>query len=202
MVSREIKVVKSKEKIIKVAIEEFAVNGYKSASTNSICKSAKVSKGLLYHYYSTKENLYLSSLRHVIDEFKKNIYVNIDDDNKKGIDYISEYFDAKFDFFKENPMYSKLISTIILDQSIQEGTVLFREFEEYNNELMHEIIKNIETNPKFDKEKAYELILIIGNKLEEKHIKNIENKDKEKAIEEFRKDHKIMTQMVFEGIDK
>ena len=33
------------------------------------------------------------------------------------------------------------------------------------------------------------------------NMKEIENKDKDVAIEEFRKDHKIMLEMVFEGID-
>lgn len=202
IVSRDIQVAKNKEKIIKVAIEEFATNGYKSASTNSICKNAKISKGLLYHYYSTKENLYLSALKSVFDEFKENIKIDIYQSNKKGIDYISEYFDSKFTFFKENPLYSKLISNTLASPSLDGATDLFREFEHYNNELMHEIIKNIDINPKFDKKHAYELILIIGNKLEEKHMKNIEIKEKEKVIEDFRKDHKIMIQMVFEGIDK
>lgn len=43
---------------------------------------------------------------------------------------------------------------------------------------------------------------MIGSKLEEKHMKDIESKDKHIVIEEFRKDHKIMLEMVFEGIDK
>ena len=41
-----------KEKILNVAIAEFAQNGYKAASTNIICKKANISKGLLYHYYN------------------------------------------------------------------------------------------------------------------------------------------------------
>ena len=44
--------------------------------------------------------------------------------------------------------------------------------------------------------------MIIGEKLEEKHMRNIGDKDKDTVIEEFRKDHKIMIEMVFEGIDK
>ena len=44
--------------------------------------------------------------------------------------------------------------------------------------------------------------MIIGEKLEEKHMKNIEVKDKETVIEDFRRDHKVMIEMVFEGIDR
>ena len=191
-----------KERIINVALEEFAQNGYQAASTNVICKKAKVSKGLLYHYYESKENLYLSVIRYFIDNFKENIVVNIEDSNKKGIDYISEYFNAKFKFFGENPQHSKLILNLLLNNNIEGAQILANEFEDYNNALLHEIIKNIDFNPKFNREKAFELIVMIGSKLEEKHMKDIEYKDKNIVIEEFRKDHKIMLEMVFEGIDK
>ncbi|WP_322395864.1 hypothetical protein, partial [Clostridium perfringens] len=65
----------------------------------------------------------------------------------------------------------------------------------------YKVIKNVNINQKFDRGKAFELIIMIGEKLEEKHMKNIDV-DKEIAIEAFRKDHKIMIEMVFEGIDK
>ena len=191
-----------KERIINIALEEFAQNGYQSASTKVICKKAKVSKGLLYHYYGSKENLYLSVLRYFIDKFKENITIYIEDSNKKGIDYISEYFNAKFKFFGENPQYSKLVLNLLLNNNIEGAEILANEFEEYNNVLLYEIIKNIDFNPKFNRNKAFELIVMIGSKLEEKHMKDIESKDKHIVIEEFRKDHKIMLEMVFEGIDK
>ncbi|WP_278600954.1 TetR/AcrR family transcriptional regulator [Clostridium tertium] len=191
-----------KKRIINSALEEFAENGYKAASTNVICRKAKVSKGLLYHYYESKENIYLSVIRYFIDRFKENITINIEDSNKKGIDYISEYFNAKFKFFGENPQYSKLILNLLLNNNIEDARILVNEFEDYNNALLHEIIKNIDFNPKFNRDKAFELIVMIGSKLEEKHMKDIEYKDTNTVIEEFRKDHKIMLEMVFEGIDK
>lgn len=191
-----------KEIIINVALEEFAQNGYQAASTNVICKKAKISKGLLYHYYGSKENIYLSVIRHFIDRFKENITVHIEDSNKKGIDYISEYFNAKFKFYGENPQYSKLILNLLLNNNIEGARVLANEFEDYNNSLLYQIIKNIDFNPKFDRNKAFELIIMIGSKLEEKHMKDIEYKDTHIVLEEFRKDHKLMLEMVFEGIDK
>ena len=191
-----------KEKIIKAAIEEFAENGYKAASTNSICKKAKVSKGLIYYYFKSKEEIYLNALKFAIDEFKENVTIQINDNSKNGINYISEYFDTKFKFFRENPLYSKLIINSLLNDNTEEAKKLGEEFQRYNNSLIFEIIKSIDINPKFNREKAFELVLMIGEKLEEKHMKDIENKQKDTAIEEFRKDHKLMIEMVFEGIDK
>lgn len=202
MDDKELQNAEVKEKIIKVAIEEFAKNGYKAASTNNICKKAKVSKGLIYYYFKSKEEIYLNALRFVIDRFKENVTIEIDDKNKNGIDYISEYFDTKFKFFRENPLYSMLIVNSVLYYNVEEAIKLSDEFQNYNNELIYGVIKNIAINPKFDREKAFELIMIIGEKLEEKHMKNIEVKDKETVIEDFRRDHKVMIEMVFEGIDR
>lgn len=201
MNEREKKSTINKEKILNVALEEFALNGYKAASTNAICKNAKISKGLLYHYYESKEILYSNVFKDVINKLKENTSIEINDNNKKGIEYISEYFNKKFKFFRENPLYSKLISNAILGSN-ESTKLMIKEFEDYNNSLIYKVIENIEINSKFQKEKAFELIVMIGEKLEEKHMKNIDSIDKDLALEEFRKDHMIMIEMVFEGIDK
>lgn len=198
----ELETIGVKERILNVAIEEFAQNGYKATSTNVICKKANISKGLLYHYYNSKENIYITVVRHVIDTFKRNIAINIKESNKKGIDYVEEYFDIKFKFFRENPLYSKIIVNLVIDNNIEKAMGLSTEYQNYNNDLIYDVIKNIDINPKFNKEKAFELIVMIGENLEKKHMKRINDIDKDIAIEEFRKDHKEMLEMVFEGIDK
>lgn len=198
----ELETIGVKERILNVAIEEFAQNGYKATSTNVICKKANISKGLLYHYYNSKENIYITVVRHVIDTFKRNIAINIKESNKKGIDYVEEYFDIKFKFFRENPLYSKIIVNLVIDNNIEKAMGLSTEYQNYNNDLIYDVIKNIGINPKFNKEKAFELIVMIGENLEKKHMKRINDIDKDIAIEEFRKDHKEMLEMVFEGIDK
>lgn len=202
MCKRQSQNVEVREKIISAAIEEFAASGYKAASTNSLCKRANVSKGLIYYYFKNKEEMYLNTLRYVIDKFKDNVKITIEGCERDGIDYISEYFDTKFKFFKDNPQYSKIIVNSLLNDTMDEVKKINKEFTTYNNELLYKIIKNIDINPKFDKEKAFELVVMIGEKLEEKHMKNIDNKNSDIVIEEFRKDHKLMIEMVFEGIDK
>jgi len=47
------------ERIIRAAIHEFADRGYELANTNDIAERAKISVGSLFHYFDTKENLFL-----------------------------------------------------------------------------------------------------------------------------------------------
>ena len=44
--------------IINAALKVFALKGYKDASTDVIVKEAGISKGLLFHYFTSKQGLY------------------------------------------------------------------------------------------------------------------------------------------------
>ncbi len=48
-----------REQVLQVCIEEFARNGYKNTSTNTIVKRLGISKGLLFLYFTSKKDLYL-----------------------------------------------------------------------------------------------------------------------------------------------
>ncbi|EMV4835388.1 helix-turn-helix transcriptional regulator, partial [Listeria monocytogenes] len=47
-------------KILEAAMGEFTEKGYQAASTNKICEKAGVSKGLIFHYFGSKEKLYIA----------------------------------------------------------------------------------------------------------------------------------------------
>lgn len=47
-----------KRRIINSAMQEFGEKGYDAASTNNIVKLAGISKGLLFHYFATKKDLF------------------------------------------------------------------------------------------------------------------------------------------------
>jgi len=55
-----------RERIINAAMKEFLA-GYKKASTDNIVREAGISKGLLFHYFSTKERLYSFLVDYSID---------------------------------------------------------------------------------------------------------------------------------------
>ena len=49
-------------KILTVAVNEFANNGFNNANINTIAKKAEVSVGSLYKYFDTKTDLFLTSV--------------------------------------------------------------------------------------------------------------------------------------------
>lgn len=57
-----------KEDIIAVALTEFSKNSYDNVSVNTIIKDSQTSKGTFYHYFKTKEELYISLAERVLED--------------------------------------------------------------------------------------------------------------------------------------
>lgn len=67
-----------RERILAAARKEFAAKGYEGASTNEIVKEAGISKGLLFHYFESKKDLYLYLFDHTYDILRKEFFEKID----------------------------------------------------------------------------------------------------------------------------
>lgn len=59
----------SRDCLLKAAVRVFASNGYHAASMSLIAKTAKVSKGLIYHYFDTKEDLLIALVEKRLQEW-------------------------------------------------------------------------------------------------------------------------------------
>lgn len=54
----------SKERILEAATNEFAAKGYDGARVDEIAKASEFNKNALYHYFGSKENLFVAVLEH------------------------------------------------------------------------------------------------------------------------------------------
>jgi len=64
-------------RIINAAMKEFRY-GYKKASTDIIVKEAGISKGLLFHYFGTKEQLYAFIVSYVLEFAQRDYFKKLD----------------------------------------------------------------------------------------------------------------------------
>ena len=51
----------TRRRIMDSALAEFASQGYGASSVNTIAASEQLSKGIIYHYFENKDELYLAS---------------------------------------------------------------------------------------------------------------------------------------------
>lgn len=67
-----------RDAILNVALKEFAVQGYDNASTNVIAKNAGISKALMFHYVSSKQELFFVVYDYFSDLIKKEYFELMD----------------------------------------------------------------------------------------------------------------------------
>jgi AcrR family transcriptional regulator len=91
------------DRIVNAASKVFAKNGYQNASTNEIVKEAGISKGLLFHYFTSKKDLYLTLYHHLTDLFLDKIYEQIDWEQKDIFLTLRQVALVKFELFKKYP---------------------------------------------------------------------------------------------------
>jgi AcrR family transcriptional regulator len=97
----------SREDIIIMAILEFSNQHYDLASTNSIVKKLKISKGTLFNYFKTKQLLYEACVDYVLNEFEEFMALKLTNDVKENIilyaskeyDYLIQY-PTSYKFFR------------------------------------------------------------------------------------------------------
>lgn len=59
------------------AMKEFVRKGYEHASTNEMVKGAGISKGLLFHYFNNKQELFLSLYDYGVEKVMSQFYARI-----------------------------------------------------------------------------------------------------------------------------
>lgn len=66
-----------RDNILNAALREFADRGYDLASTNAIVGAAGISKGALFHYFSSKKELYFFLVDYVFAVVRSEFYEQI-----------------------------------------------------------------------------------------------------------------------------
>lgn len=71
-----------KNKILEIGIEEFSSKGYEKANINIIAKNAGISIGLMYKYFATKEDLFITCIHRGMAILEKAINEIMQSDDK------------------------------------------------------------------------------------------------------------------------
>lgn len=117
-----------KEKILEVGIEEFATKGYENANINVIAKNAGISIGLMYKYFSTKTDLFVTCIQRgmailddAIDEIMKS--------DDKLIVKAEKLIRTTCTHSKRNSNYIKLYNEITSEKNSETAKLLAKEIE-------------------------------------------------------------------------
>lgn len=111
-----------RSRILEAALKEFAAKGYKKASTNTIVREANVSKGLLFHYFISKKDLYVFIVESALDAISQELNDGVNFADRDVIKRISTSAIIKIESYIKHPLFSQIFETVqfVEDEEIQE----------------------------------------------------------------------------------
>lgn len=128
-----------KKLILETALELFAEYGFHAASISQITQKAKISKGLIYNYFQSKNDI----LEEIIDQGFHEIH-DLLDPNKDGIlteEEFIQFLERSFDLVKNNQRHWKLYFSLMLQPIVSENfTTKYAETGEPMFRMMYEFI--------------------------------------------------------------
>lgn len=121
-----------KNKVIEVATMLFAKNGFENTSISHICIEAKVSKGLIYHHFESKESILIEIFTQVTDQM-----VEMNSQSKSSLNpniQLQQLIETIFSQLKQdkllfqfnlNIMFQPTTKKILSEQIKKRATILF-----------------------------------------------------------------------------
>lgn len=152
---------KTKERIFAAALEEFGSKSYDAASINSICETGQIPKGLLYHNFKGKDELYLLCVKACYDELTAALKEQSSEirDAKEGLQNL---LIIRQRFFQENPCYANIFFNAVLQppKHLKEELMqLRRDFDEYYKQCCLAILDCLSLREGIVREMALEYFL-------------------------------------------
>lgn len=105
---KEEKTERTKERIIDAAIQEFGAHGYAAATLNAICSDHGIAKGLLYHNFTGKEDLYLNC----VSKCFAGVSAYLREQDAHGD--LQKYMEQRFRYFSANPLCARIFFEAVL----------------------------------------------------------------------------------------
>jgi len=105
-----------RQAIMDTALEEFAEHGYESASISMIAKKAGVSKGLMYNYFESKEELLSSIMMDGMDEMLGSFDLNRD--SVLTAEEFSFFIKETFNLMNAKRNFYKLYFALMMQPSV------------------------------------------------------------------------------------
>lgn len=140
MNEKDIKTKIRKEIIIKQCMEMFSDVGYDNFTINAFCQKYHISKGILYHNFSGKEELFLECVRICHEEIVLFL-------GKNGIPDFEKYIELRLKFYSEHPQLAR----IFYESIIQKNTALHNEidlirtkFHQFNEQVYLKFLSKFE----------------------------------------------------------
>ncbi|MET3644393.1 TetR/AcrR family transcriptional regulator [Streptococcus gallinaceus] len=148
-----------REKIITAALSEFATRGYEGFVINELCKIDGISKGILYHNFSGKSDLYLICLQ---ESFEKALTMFLEVDG--NIPSLAAYMERRHQFYRLHPEHSHIFfEAMIATPKELEAEIAPQKavFLDLNKQVCQKLLSESKLKKQYDKKQAMAYLKLI-----------------------------------------
>lgn len=155
---REEKNQQTKRRIMDSALAEFSAQGYGASSINTICAAQDISKGIVYHYFETKDVLFLACVRECFHQLTDYIRENMPQ-REDAQSSLEDYFSIRTRFFRSHPVYQRIFCEAVISppahlrNEIQECR---QGFDDLNIQILEQLLTFFSLRPGISKDEIIE----------------------------------------------
>ena len=144
------------DRMINGAVEVFAKNGYKHASTDDMVKAVGVSKGLWFHYFGSKEGIYIFVYDYCVKYMLLELSTIVDENEKDYFELMKQIAMTKTKVGKNYPYLTIFLEEAALEtqQDLVAETAASRQIYE---ERIRTILKDAQIGNVMDKSRQEQI---------------------------------------------
>ena len=150
-----------RDRVINAAMKEFRY-GYKKASTDAIVREAGISKGLLFHYFGTKENLYAFLMSYVADITQERYFDMINYGQQDILEGLWQLALLRRDIYDRHPFLNDFLNGIFTHLQDIPGDEMLGAIWQGQDEIYTKLYNACDTGlfrDDIDPEKAFDIVL-------------------------------------------
>lgn len=141
---REEKNAQTRRKILEGALQEFSEKGYEGASLNTVCSKNGLSKGIIYHYFNDKDDLYLLCVGECFGALTAYLRREAGALSGTAEERLRAYFDVRLRFFTDYPLFLGIFTDAALNPPAHLAEEIARHrnsFDEWNIAMLTALLE-------------------------------------------------------------
>lgn len=138
------------------ALAEFSRQGYGASSINTICAAQNISKGIVYHYFETKDVLFLACVAECFQRLTEYIRTNLVRQGDAEC-CLEEYFAIRTKFFRSCPVYQRISCEAVISPPAHlraEIQACRQDFDTLNFQILEQLLVPLSLRPGISREEV------------------------------------------------
>lgn len=143
---REEKNQQTKRRIMDRALAEFSQKGYGAGSINTVCSAQDISKGIIYHYFKSRDDLYLACVEECFSLLTQHIKNSLAGNKGSVEEQLKSYFSVRMAFFRGHPIYRPIFCEAVISPPVHlknEISARKQAFDRLNIEILEKLLQSL-----------------------------------------------------------